>query len=124
MRRGLYDMEGSGILFFEYFRILTILKALNAEFFWLFENVNSMPIKYKEVISRFFECNPTFIDAQLLSAQKRPRFYWGNLPTLKNQMFCDAGVTLQDYLDGNHRANVDKIGTVTTRSNSIKGTKG
>ncbi|KRY54414.1 DNA (cytosine-5)-methyltransferase 3A [Trichinella britovi] len=56
-RRGLYDPEGTGILFFEYFRILQNLLCINSKLnrnlFWLFENVASMRDCYKTVIDRF-----------------------------------------------------------------------
>ncbi|KRX47890.1 DNA (cytosine-5)-methyltransferase 3A, partial [Trichinella murrelli] len=56
-RRGLYDPEGTGILFFEYFRILQNLLCINSKLnrnlFWLFENVASMRDCYKIVIDRF-----------------------------------------------------------------------
>ncbi|KRX73839.1 DNA (cytosine-5)-methyltransferase 3A, partial [Trichinella sp. T6] len=56
-RRGLYDPEGTGILFFEYFRILQNLLCINSKLnrnlLWLFENVASMRDCYKTVIDRF-----------------------------------------------------------------------
>ncbi|KRZ05827.1 DNA (cytosine-5)-methyltransferase 3A, partial [Trichinella zimbabwensis] len=56
-RRGLYDPEGTGILFFEYFRILQNLLCINTKLnrnlFWLFENVASMRDCYKTVMDRF-----------------------------------------------------------------------
>jgi len=49
------DPLGSGILFFEFYRILDILQkysiSQNYEFFWLFENVSNMEIKQKNKIS-------------------------------------------------------------------------
>lgn len=48
------DFTGTGVLFFEFHRILCSLRHLNKQpFFWLFENVASMPISAKEVISRY-----------------------------------------------------------------------
>lgn len=47
------DTDGTGVLFFEFYRIVSILKNLNEQpFFWLFENVSSMHINYKNAISR------------------------------------------------------------------------
>lgn len=50
--------EGSGRLFFEYYRLLNILKPKEDDprpFFWLFENVVLMETKTKTDISRFLE---------------------------------------------------------------------
>lgn len=49
------DAEGSGILFFEYYRIFDSLKKRSVvgkyEFFWLFENVKNMENINKNIIS-------------------------------------------------------------------------
>lgn len=50
--------EGTGRLFFEFYRILTMLKPKegdNRPFFWLFENVVFMSANDKSDISRFLE---------------------------------------------------------------------
>lgn len=117
----LLDPDGTGILFFEYVRIIQSLRVVNSQnFFWLFENVASMPIKYKEIISRFLGCEPRLIDAGIMSGQSRPRLFWGNLPTLSDMLFQDYGVSLQDHLDRDRVATVEKLRTVTTRTNSLK----
>ena len=51
-------LDGTGRLFFEFFRILSIVKPTPDEdrlFFWLFENVVSMRPQDKEVICRFLQ---------------------------------------------------------------------
>ena len=68
-------LEGTGRLFFEFFRILSIAKPRPDEerpFFWLFENVTSMNASDKQVISRFLQvteicCSGTPCCARLLS---------------------------------------------------------
>lgn len=50
--------EGTGRLFFEFYRILTLLKPKeddNRPFFWLFENVVFMSANDKSDICRFLE---------------------------------------------------------------------
>ncbi|CDQ76191.1 unnamed protein product [Oncorhynchus mykiss] len=55
-RKGLY--EGTGRLFFEFYRLLSEAKPKEAEdrpFFWMFENVVAMGVNDKRDISRFLE---------------------------------------------------------------------
>ncbi len=50
--------EGTGRLFFEFYRILNYAKPAPSEdrpFFWLFENVVSMKPQDKQIISRFLQ---------------------------------------------------------------------
>lgn len=50
------DPNGTGILFFDYYRILEHLKLINKqenrEFFWMFENVKNMENITKDIISK------------------------------------------------------------------------
>ena len=51
-------VEGTGRLFFEFFRILSYAKPhpdQKRPFFWLFENVVSMKAQDKQTISRFLQ---------------------------------------------------------------------
>uniref|UniRef100_A0AAX7VSV9 DNA (cytosine-5-)-methyltransferase n=1 Tax=Astatotilapia calliptera TaxID=8154 RepID=A0AAX7VSV9_ASTCA len=71
-RKGLY--EGTGRLFFEFYRLLHEARPKQGEdrpFFWLFENVVAMGVSDKRDISRFLECNPVMIDAKEVSAAHR-----------------------------------------------------
>ncbi|XP_069099502.1 DNA (cytosine-5)-methyltransferase 3B isoform X4 [Pleurodeles waltl] len=80
-RKGLY--EGTGRLFFEYYRLLNNARPKDGEdrpFFWMFENVVNMKAEDKRDISHFLECNPIMIDAAKVSAAHRARYFWGNLP--------------------------------------------
>ncbi len=75
--------DGTGRLFFEFYRILNYSKPHPDDprpFFWMFENVVSMRAVDKQVISRFLQCNPVVVDAREISAAHRARFFWGNLP--------------------------------------------
>uniref|UniRef100_UPI00359028D2 DNA (cytosine-5)-methyltransferase 3A-like isoform X3 n=1 Tax=Myxine glutinosa TaxID=7769 RepID=UPI00359028D2 len=136
-RKGLY--EGTGRLFFEFYRLLHESKPLEGEdrpFFWLFENVAAMGVNDKRDISRFLECDPVMIDAKDVSAAHRARYFWGNLPGMnrstsktrsENQDGCrplmSMGVDsmeLQDCLDHGRTAKFNKVRTITTKSNSIR----
>uniref|UniRef100_A0A669BX55 DNA (cytosine-5-)-methyltransferase n=1 Tax=Oreochromis niloticus TaxID=8128 RepID=A0A669BX55_ORENI len=122
-RKGLY--EGTGRLFFEFYRLLSEAKPKEGEnrpFFWMFENVVAMAVNDKRDISRFLECNPVMIDAIEVSAAHRARYFWGNLPGM-NRPLCASGMDklqLQDCLDHGRVAKFGKVRTITTRSNSIK----
>ncbi|KAF5289599.1 hypothetical protein FQR65_LT11790 [Abscondita terminalis] len=118
-RKGLFDYTGSGILFFEYFRIILLLKKYNKDgFFWLFENVSSMQLSIREIISSYLECEPVLKDAISLSPQHRPRLFWGNLPSLYIQTPFDP-VSLQSVLMRGRTALVPKLKTITTQRNSL-----
>ncbi|MFT7810836.1 DNA (cytosine-5)-methyltransferase 3A-like [Arapaima gigas] len=122
-RKGLY--EGTGRLFFEFYRLLSVARPKPGDqrpFFWLFENVVAMGVNDKRDISRFLECNPVMIDAIEVSAAHRARYFWGNLPGM-NRPLCASGMDklqLQDCLEHGRVAKFRKVRTITTRSNSIK----
>ncbi|XP_062396864.1 DNA (cytosine-5)-methyltransferase 3B isoform X2 [Sardina pilchardus] len=122
-RKGLY--EGTGRLFFEFYRLLSEARPKEGEdrpFFWMFENVVAMGVNDKRDISRFLECNPVMIDAIEVSAAHRARYFWGNLPGM-NRPLCASGMDkleLQDCLEHGRVAKFGKVRTITTRSNSIK----
>uniref|UniRef100_A0A3Q2PPK7 DNA (cytosine-5-)-methyltransferase n=1 Tax=Fundulus heteroclitus TaxID=8078 RepID=A0A3Q2PPK7_FUNHE len=102
LRKGLY--EGTGRLFFEYYRILQLLKPKEHDprpFFWLFENVVFMNTHDKVNICRFLECNPVLVDAVKVSPANRARYFWGNIP----------GMT---------RVGERTLRTITTNPNSLK----
>uniref|UniRef100_A0AAY4EC65 DNA (cytosine-5-)-methyltransferase n=1 Tax=Denticeps clupeoides TaxID=299321 RepID=A0AAY4EC65_9TELE len=127
-RKGLY--EGTGRLFFEYYRMLTMMRPREEDsrpFFWLFENVVSMALHDKADICRFLECKPVLVDAVRVSAAYRPRYFWGNIPGMNRPLAAslDDKVNLQDCLEVGRVANVNKVRTITTKYNSIRqGKKG
>ncbi|CAN9515439.1 unnamed protein product [Ophioblennius macclurei] len=123
LRKGLF--EGTGRLFFEFYRILTMLKPKEDEdrpFFWLFENVVFMSSNDKSDICRFLECNPILIDAIKVSPAHRARYFWGNLPGMNRPLATslDDKVLLQDCLELGRTAKFEKVRTITTKSNSIR----
>ncbi|XP_076872617.1 DNA (cytosine-5-)-methyltransferase 3 alpha a isoform X2 [Brachyhypopomus gauderio] len=101
-RKGLY--EGTGRLFFEFYRLLHEARPKEGDdrpFFWLFENVVAMGVSDKRDISRFLECNPVMIDAKEVSAAHRARYFWGNLPGMNRPLTAMANdkLDLQDCLE-------------------------
>ncbi|KAI1890264.1 hypothetical protein AGOR_G00151930 [Albula goreensis] len=122
-RKGLF--EGTGRLFFEYYRMLTMMRPKEGDdrpFFWLFENVVAMESRDKSDICRFLECNPVMIDAVKVSPAHRARYFWGNLPGMNRPLAASLtdSVNLQDCLEIGRKAKFDKVRTITTKSNSIR----
>ncbi|RXN23285.1 DNA (cytosine-5-)-methyltransferase 3 duplicate a isoform X1 [Labeo rohita] len=101
-RKGLF--EGTGRLFFEYYRMLTMMRPREDDdrpFFWLFENVVAMSAHDKADICRFLECNPVMIDAVKVSPAHRARYFWGNLPGMNRPLATSLTdkADLQDCLE-------------------------
>ncbi|XP_062248688.1 uncharacterized protein LOC133957229 [Platichthys flesus] len=127
VRKGLY--EGSGRLFFDFFRLLQLLKPKDEDprpFFWLFENVVFMNTHDKLNICRFLECNPVQVDAVNVSPAHRARNFWGNIPGMSRPLAASQSdrLSLQDCLEVGREARVTKVRTITTSSNSLKQGKG
>ncbi|XP_029690198.1 uncharacterized protein isoform X1 [Takifugu rubripes] len=123
IRKGLY--EGTGRLFFEYYRILELLKPSEEDprpFFWLFENVVFMNAHDKVNICRFLECNPVLVDAVNVSPAHRARYFWGNLPGMCRPIVASQKdkLSLQECLEVGREARVTKVRTITTNPNSLK----
>ncbi|XP_011138454.1 uncharacterized protein LOC105182605 isoform X2 [Harpegnathos saltator] len=123
-RLGLHNPKGTGILFFEYIRILKQLKKSNKghHLFWLYENVASMPTEYRLEMNKHLGQEPMVIDSADFSPQHRLRLYWHNLPHDPYFPQSQRQVDVQDILtpNCNRYALVKKIRTVTTRSNSLR----
>ncbi|XP_019746219.1 DNA (cytosine-5)-methyltransferase 3B-like [Hippocampus comes] len=123
IRKGLY--EGSGRLFFDFYRILQLLKPKEEDhqpFFWLFENVVFMNMHDKVNICRFLECNPVLVDAVKVSPAHRARYFWGNIPGMSRPIAASQSdkLSLQDCLEIGREARVTKVRTITTNPNSLK----
>jgi len=108
-------------LFFEFIRLL---KAIKPKYF-LLENVR-MKKEFLEVITeQVSSCytaddvapefkdmfgnvkfEPHFINASLVSAQSRQRYYWTNIPGIKQPE--DRGIVLRDILEDNFDSERDK----------------
>lgn len=86
-------------LFWQYVRVLNILKKKNPNIIFLFENVGSSRQKDKDIISQKLKAPAITFNSSLLSAQNRNRVYWTNinfeLPKERKNIF------MQDILEEN-----------------------
>ena len=62
--------------------------------YFLYENNYRMPENIKENITECLGVNPIMIDSALVSAQRRKRLYWTNIPNVTQPQ--DKGVLLRD----------------------------
>lgn len=92
---------GKSRLFWQYVRILNIIKKINPNVKFLLENVGSANIEDKEIIDDALGCSGISFNSQLLSAQYRNRIYWTNikfdLPTLRKEIYMKD--ILEDKVD-------------------------
>ncbi|XP_078482133.1 DNA (cytosine-5)-methyltransferase 3A-like [Ciona intestinalis] len=129
-RKGIWSDKGSGHLFFEYLRILNTCKVLAAKegrsLFWLFENVVCMDQSSRQTISHYLQRNPIVLDAKNVSPAHRPRCFWGNLPGMRRPMVPTKAhkLTLAECLEPGRRATTDKLRTITTKLQSVRGGHG
>lgn len=79
-------------LFFEFVR----LKEETKPKYWMLENVN-MKKEYQDIISKYLGVEPIDIDSKLITAGRRRRLYWTNIPNVSVPK--DKGVKLQDILE-------------------------
>lgn len=98
-------------LFYEFVRIK---KECNPTYFIL-ENVASMSKEARDTISKELGVEPICIDAALVSAQRRRRLFWTNIPGV--QQPADKGIVLKDIL----QENVDESYTVNSPLTESKG---
>lgn len=99
-QKGFEDPRGQ--LFWQYVRILNEVKPK----FFIFENVNSMKQRDKDIISKAFGFEPVVLNSALVSAQQRKRlFYVGKLQ--ENGTYAkvhipqpkDEGILLKDIVE-------------------------
>ena len=79
-------------LFFDYVRILHNVKPT----YFLLENVASMKVENKNIISNILGVEPILINSNLVSAQDRERLYWTNIPNIKQPK--DKQILLKDIM--------------------------
>lgn len=108
-KKGRKGLEGdrSG-LFWEYVRVLREVKPK----WFILENVASMPVADKAVITRELGVEPIMLNAALVSAQNRKRLFWTNIPNVEQP--ADRGILLKDILQPD--AEVDESMTVNGKS--------
>jgi len=88
-RKGLKGTHSS--LFYEYVRIKELLKPK----WFVLENVASMKPSDRDTISEALGVQPVMIDAGLVSAQRRKRYFWTNFPV---ELPTDKGILLKTIL--------------------------
>lgn len=80
-------------LFYHYLRILNEIKEDNPEVKWLLENVK-MKKESKEQLDNYLGVEGVYINSDLVSFQKRARYYWSNIEFDVPQ---DKGVSFQTF---------------------------
>jgi DNA (cytosine-5)-methyltransferase 3A len=90
-RKGLEGDHSS--LFWEWVRIWKLCKPK----YFILENVNSMPKKDRDIITKELGVEPIMIDASLVSAQSRKRLFWTNIPV--QGLPEDRHIFLKDILE-------------------------
>ncbi|KAK3929537.1 DNA (cytosine-5)-methyltransferase 3A [Frankliniella fusca] len=129
-RKGLFDTTGTGVLFFEFLRVMLYLKNKSEweqrQFFWFFENTSKMEMKTKETISRYLGCEPVKLCSSVYTPMKRQRYYWTNLPVSEQfltESMPNEVMELQDLLCGSGRTAALKcLPTMTSNlTNMVKG---
>ena len=91
-KKGRQGLDGErSKLFFEYVRLLDECKPK----YFILENVASMSDDSRNLISLVMGVEPIMIDASLVSAQSRKRYFWTNIPTSIPE---DKGIMLNDIL--------------------------
>ena len=99
LKDGEYGVNGTGKsrLFWQYVRVLNLVKEINPNVKFLLENVGSASAKDKEVINETLDCAGVTFNSQLLSAQNRNGVYWTNfdfeVPTSRKEVY------MQDILE-------------------------
>ena len=79
-------------LFWEYIRLLDEVKPK----YYLLENTHGNK-EATNTITETLGINPISINSKLVSAQNRPRYYWTNIPDIKQPL--DKGITTNDIFD-------------------------
>lgn len=110
--KGLNFDDPRSKLFFEF---VDILKAVKPKHF-LLENVK-MKKEHQDVISRYLGVEPIAINSELVSAQKRNRLYWTNIPGIEKPK--DKNILLESILESGE---VDRDKSYCIDANYFKGT--
>jgi len=78
-----------------FFEAVRALKEIQPKYF-LMENVASMTIENRNRISEILGVEPIMIDSKTLSAQRRRRLYWTNIPNITQPE--NKGLVLKDII--------------------------
>ncbi len=88
------------VLFFEYVRILKMIRKKNPDVKFFLENVR-MKKEHEVVITEILGVEPIRINSALVSAQNRRRLYWTNINDGKIPQPEDRGILLKHILQDN-----------------------
>ena len=86
-----FQFEGQSYLFWEYIRTLKEIKPT----YFLLENVK-MAKEWQDIITKALGVKPIKINSSLVSAQKRERLYWTNIPNIEQP--TNKNIMLNDIL--------------------------
>jgi DNA (cytosine-5)-methyltransferase 3A len=87
--------DGKSKLFFDYNDIKNNVLKHNPSAYFLLENVE-MKKEWEDTITKYMGVLPLHIDSKLVSAQKRQRVYWTNIPNVT--IPDDKNIRIQDIL--------------------------
>lgn len=90
--KGLNFEDPRSKLFFEFVR----LKSETQPKYWMLENVK-MKAEHQNIISEILGVKPILINSELVSAQRRERLYWTNIPI--TELPTDKGILLKDIIE-------------------------
>lgn len=90
------DNDPRGALVHDLIDIWDHIKSLNPGVKFMFENVK-MKKSFSDYIDNLFGVKHVCINADLVSAQSRPRYYWTNIGGIKQPEQC--GITLLDVIE-------------------------
>jgi site-specific DNA-cytosine methylase len=83
-------------LFWVYVETLEKLRIKNPNIIFLLENTHGNK-EATNTITEVLGVKPISINSKLVSAQNRPRYYWTNIPNIKQPI--DKGITTKDVFD-------------------------
>lgn len=94
-----------------FWELVDAIETINPKYF-LVENVDRMPKKDQNIISRMLGVEPIKINAALVSAQNRVRLYWTNIPNVTQPK--DEDILLMDIIETDGFVDRDKSNCVTS----------
>ncbi len=115
-------------LFFTFVEILEHIKSLNSNVLFLQENVGSARKEDVGIMSRSLGVYPVRINSSLVTAQLRDRYYWTNIRTKQDGIFCDIitdipqpkdkGILLKDIITSGQVDTNKHVSLKTNQCNS------
>lgn len=106
-------------LFYQYLRILSEIKNENPNVKWLLENVK-MKKESKEQLDDYLGVEGVYINSDLVSFQKRARYYWSNI---QFDVPKNKGVSFQTFKSKGDLSQY-KVNRTTSRERMWNGGKG